>query len=871
MNNNLIVSRLMSELSIIRRSVIKYILAHIDDKDEKERVKNILDKEELSLQDLNDLLLDYFDKELDLDELFVETSYDSDLYNKLVNFKDKSYNNKDNYDILYLFIIYESLISCHLNMENYEIAEKMLSNVLTLYNDLDCKSFYTSLIANELPKNSLLAVARNNNINLCGADKDILLSILRDYVQNDDYKLLKNNLLDLRLYEYYIDNNDNKEDFNTRYNNYLNNSTKTDRELLRVYTGRDTDKHFYDKDIYSFVEFLERNNLYNYKKIRNVLDLLSDNKLNTNNSSIKNYIKRIYNSYMIDNYYNNYIPTEDEFIEYYNNNYMNNKFVKVFGVDKLDKAILYYVLDLENYKDLIFHKHNLENLGNYGKRIVEDSSNFLNANHYSRTRRLIKNDNKDLLLKLMEDNNISLEDDDLIYHVYKYCLENPKRGVSVLNKINWLADNSYSFRKHVTNVRLYEDTGVKLSNYIINKYISSDDISLNNLSKDILNNIMNTEKKIIKNFDDRKIKVLSKYAQDDKHYKALRNNLDTYKIISDKVSLDLLKEFSNLLKNNENINLYEEIVKKYDFIDLLFDKCMEDALKKMPDLKTEVKQIKQKFDKDKRIYNLREDINFAVDYINSKDVCFVFYAKRNGIKNISKEYDRLANILLYYDSNLYYDFINHEHVMCINMIKDYLNSSSYANNVYVDRTKINERDFVYAKSYVKSICPELFEEYLIKKNHEKSKRFLIIQKKIDVIMNAIVNGVVVIDNKRRSFDILDYYLYTKLTPNDFLDLVNKYKTVNHADYVKIVNFLQNINNVTPLNIRDVYNEKRTINNVTISDEVKDAVLLFIKDKRLPFDLRIYNLILKRYMTNEIDLSKYMNNTSIKSLKLENNN
>lgn len=120
---------------------------------------------------------------------------------------------------------------------------------------------------------------------------------------------------------------------------------------------------------------------------------------------------------------------------------------------------------------------------------------------------------------------------------------------------------------------------------------------------------------------------------------------------------------------------------------------------------------------------------------------------------------------------------NEKHLLDILKESEYLVINFMESNIslknYLEKNNISRSSFEKALESIKENNIELYNKYNDYINQKKSQNYAVLMSEVDNIINSIKNGVVNEEtNKKRDFDILDYYISTNLKPDDFLQLVN---------------------------------------------------------------------------------------------------
>lgn len=195
---------------------------------------------------------------------------------------------------------------------------------------------------------------------------------------------------------------------------------------------------------------------------------------------------------------------------------------------------------------------------------------------------------------------------------------------------------------------------------------------------------------------------------------------------------------------------------------------------------------------------------------------------------------------------------------------------SFIDNDYKDKIRYCKKNNIDIKNfdlYLKVLLEkdnDLYNKYYEKMENEQSKRYAYITDKIVKMVELIKNGIEV-NGKKREFDILDYYLFTKIEPVNILRIANN--ILPNDDLVILKRFLgknkilgkmgnKEIDNILSSNV-EIFCEKDKYENPipgtgrTITKEEKIYIIDFLKYNHVPFSTKTYNLAFKRYLTGNL--------------------
>ena len=183
------------------------------------------------------------------------------------------------------------------------------------------------------------------------------------------------------------------------------------------------------------------------------------------------------------------------------------------------------------------------------------------------------------------------------------------------------------------------------------------------------------------------------------------------------------------------------------------------------------------------------------------------------------------------------------------------------------KKKFNEL-FTEIKEHDKLLYLKFIEKY----KAEKENTYPEVIKNVKMICNKILEGVENQNGEKRQYNFLDYSLDTNLTLEEFVMIFKNKVALKHEEVVKIFTF---INNITGRNFTRKYEPKKfteesikgfyyTVNNRTITDEEKEAILKYMNAHNFKYYEPLYIQIVKSYLYNDLDLSSYLDNKKVKT-------
>lgn len=255
--------------------------------------------------------------------------------------------------------------------------------------------------------------------------------------------------------------------------------------------------------------------------------------------------------------------------------------------------------------------------------------------------------------------------------------------------------------------------------------------------------------------------------------------------------------------------------------------------------------------KDYLIDSLREKIDIYRDYVKEKNALILEDEKRRKLE-IQELEDK--------------SFYNNMKIILDNFIEgDFESKLDFCikNNV-----KMEVFDKIIELSEKYDI--EKFQKYNEKIEKQRNRRFAIIISMIYKLIDYIKNGIECEDGSIKQFDIIDYYLFTKLEFDFFLNIISEFNVkLSNEEYKILKTFFAKNKKATKDNFKDMAKILRSdsiqiVGNRTILLEEKELIVKYLKDNKIPQNVVTYNLVLRRYLDSKIILNT-KNNVMVRKL------
>ena len=196
--------------------------------------------------------------------------------------------------------------------------------------------------------------------------------------------------------------------------------------------------------------------------------------------------------------------------------------------------------------------------------------------------------------------------------------------------------------------------------------------------------------------------------------------------------------------------------------------------------------------------------------------------------------------------------INEKVIDSTNIVTDFM-SKNISLKQYLEEHNMLKSEFNKHLNIIKNNKKELYKQYEEYINNNKAVRYAVLSKKCNTIIDKIKNGVVNEEtNEKREFDILDYYAYTNLTPDEFIELIINRCDV--SDLRKVRTFFAK-NKYTKDETANIRKMKYSINSMEISDELKEKIVCYLNNINSPVNMRTFRMALKKYFNKEIVLDE----------------
>ena len=175
---------------------------------------------------------------------------------------------------------------------------------------------------------------------------------------------------------------------------------------------------------------------------------------------------------------------------------------------------------------------------------------------------------------------------------------------------------------------------------------------------------------------------------------------------------------------------------------------------------------------------------------------------------------------------------------------------------YVKITNITRKEFDIAFERLETLDNEMYLRIKDKIHNLKKQRYAILSNKVNVIVDSIVNGIKVSDDEVRPFEIIDYFIATKLEFNDFIDIYLNDNPNVSKEKLKIIKifFAKNklstkIKTSTELSGTTVF--MIDDNPYEVKQEEKIDTINYLNNNNIPLYTKVYKQALRRHVNGNL--------------------
>ena len=194
------------------------------------------------------------------------------------------------------------------------------------------------------------------------------------------------------------------------------------------------------------------------------------------------------------------------------------------------------------------------------------------------------------------------------------------------------------------------------------------------------------------------------------------------------------------------------------------------------------------------------------------------------------------------------------------VINSFINCTISDIDVFCKKTKIPTSTFYSYLNLVKENNHILYNKYIYKCSITKQRSFIYMLSTTKTLIFYLKNGIQE-NNNVREFNLLDYYLLTKIDQNTILDFLNKYDKDNVYLFNEFREKYKDIKLLSSKDIKNILSNKDYIENYfdniipniyhEISKKNKEIVLNYLKERGIPLYDILYTIALKKYLNERL--------------------
>ena len=182
------------------------------------------------------------------------------------------------------------------------------------------------------------------------------------------------------------------------------------------------------------------------------------------------------------------------------------------------------------------------------------------------------------------------------------------------------------------------------------------------------------------------------------------------------------------------------------------------------------------------------------------------------------------------------------------MISDFINSDAKTIDEYCEKSDISKFKFDRLRAIVKDYNPALFEAYSRIVEKQAAGRYAIVIEGLKKVRDCMLNGIVE-NEELRPFDIVDYYLLTKLHPDAFKRAIREISTVEENRQIAM--FFRKNETYKLLKPKAIIEGKHVVNDCEITEEEKRDTINFLKFHEIPLYDRVYTTAIRRHLNGKL--------------------
>ena len=194
----------------------------------------------------------------------------------------------------------------------------------------------------------------------------------------------------------------------------------------------------------------------------------------------------------------------------------------------------------------------------------------------------------------------------------------------------------------------------------------------------------------------------------------------------------------------------------------------------------------------------------------------------------------------------------------------FLNPDIKTIDEFCEVMNITRKEFDIAFERLETLDNEMYLRIKDKIHNLKKQRYAILSNKVNAIVDSIVNGIKVSDDEVRPFEILDYFIATKLEFNDFIDIYLNDNPNVSKEKLKIIKIFLAKNKLSTKIKTSTELSGTTVfmiddNQYEVKQEEKIDTINYLNNNNIPLYTKIYKQALRRHVNGNLIKDEKVNN------------
>lgn len=212
---------------------------------------------------------------------------------------------------------------------------------------------------------------------------------------------------------------------------------------------------------------------------------------------------------------------------------------------------------------------------------------------------------------------------------------------------------------------------------------------------------------------------------------------------------------------------------------------------------------------------------------------------------------------------------------CEKIISAFMNSGMTIRD-FLEVNRIDKKDFEHIIKIVSEFNPTLKRQYSEHISSMQKSRYAIILSGARKMAKLIQSGIVVGD-KVRKYDLIDYHSFTTLSFDTLKDITHG--TLTNEEYYHIIKFMTENKTQNKLNLDDIYESKHIVNKRKdenghfieesgreLSLDEKKFIVGYLRYNHFPFSYEMYRCALNRYLNGYLEFDEGLIHDDLETVK-----